>query len=171
MEIIRSQSEQIAQLYDEYGDMLFRLAYSVLLNRADAEDAVQDMFIKIIGKVPDFREKAQERAWLSRVLVNQCRDQLRKRKLRLYTPLEEMLEQTGAEPSVPGPEESSGNGVLQVVLSLGEKYREPLVLHYFEGFSVEEISSILGVGQSAVKMRLARGREMVKKRMEEEAKQ
>ncbi|MBQ8564019.1 MAG: RNA polymerase sigma factor [Firmicutes bacterium] len=169
MEIVRSQSEQIAQLYDAYGDMLFRLAYSVLLNRADAEDAVQDMFIKIIGKVPDFSDPSQERAWVSRVIVNQCRDQLRKRRLRAYTPLEELLEQTGAEPSVPGPEEGVGVGVLQMVLTLGEKYREPLILHYFEGFSVEEVGSILGIGQSAVKMRLSRGREMVKKRMEEEA--
>lgn len=169
MEIIRNQSDQIAQLYDDYGDMVFRLAYSVLLNRHDAEDAVQDMFIKIIGKVPDFGDRAQEKAWISRVIVNQCRDQLRKRKLRLYTPLEELLEQTGEEPSVPGPEESGGTGVLQVVLSLGEKYREPLILHYFEGFSIEEVSSILGIGLSAVKMRLSRGREMVKKRMEEEA--
>jgi tRNA pseudouridine55 synthase len=75
--------------------MVFRLAYSVLLNQADAEDAVQDMFIKIIGKVPEFGDRAQEKAWISRVIVNQCRDQLRKRKLRLYTPLEELLEQTG----------------------------------------------------------------------------
>ena len=169
MELVRNQSDHIAQLYDDYGDMVFRLAYSVLLNRADAEDAVQDMFIKIIGKVPEFGDRAQEKAWVSRVIVNQCKDQLRKRKLRLYTPLEELLEQTGEEPSVPGPEESGGSGVLQVVLSLGEKYREPLILHYFEGFSIEEVGSILGIGLSAVKMRLARGREMVKKRMEEEA--
>ena len=169
MELVRNQSDQIAQLYDDYGDMVFRLAYSVLLNRADAEDAVQDMFIKIIGKVPEFGDRAQEKAWISRVIVNQCKDQLRKRKLRLYTPLEELLEQTGEEPSVPGPEESGGTGVLQVVLSLGEKYREPLILHYFEGFRIEEVGSILGIGQSAVKMRLSRGREMVKKQMEEEA--
>lgn len=168
MELVRNQSDQIAQLYDDYGDMVFRLAYSVLLNRADAEDAVQDMFIKIIGKVPEFGDRAQEKAWISRVIVNQCKDQLRKRKLRLYTPLEEVLEQSGSDLSVPGPEESGGIGLLQMVLSLGEKYREPLILHYFEGFSIEEVSSILGIGQSAVKMRLSRGREMVKKRMEEE---
>jgi len=168
MKLVRSQSEQIAQLYDTYGDMLFRLAYSILLNQADAEDAVQDIFIKIIGKIPDFGETAQEKAWLTRVLVNHCRDQLRKRKLRLYTPLEEVLEQTGNDLSVPGPEESGDPGLLQIVLSLGEKYKEPLILHYFEGFSVEEVSGILGIGQSAVKMRLSRGREMVKKRMEEE---
>ncbi len=168
MKLVRGQSEQIAQLYDTYGDMLFRLAYSILLNQADAEDAVQDIFIKIIGKIPDFGEKAQEKAWLTRVLVNHCRDQLRKRKLRLYTPLEEVLEQQGNDLSVPGPEESGDTGLLQIVLSLGEKYRQPLVLHYFEGFSVEEVSGILGIGQSAVKMRLSRGREMIKKRMEEE---
>ena len=168
MELVRNQSGQIAQLYDDYGDMVFRLAYSVLMNRAAAEDAVQDMFIKIIGKVPELGDRAQEKAWISRVIVNQCKDQLRKRKLRLYTPLEEVLEQSGSDLSVPGPEESGGIGLLQMVLSLGEKYREPLILHYFEGFSIEEVSSILGIGQSAVKMRLSRGREMVKKRMEEE---
>lgn len=168
MELVRGQSEQIARLYDAYGDMLFRLAYSILLNQADAEDAVQDIFIKIIGKIPDFAEKTQEKAWLTRVLVNHCRDQLRKRRLRLYTPLDEVLEQGGSEPSVPGPEEGGGKELLQAVLALGEKYREPLILHYFEGFSVEEVSSILGIGLSAVKMRLSRGREMLKKRMEEE---
>lgn len=168
MEIVRNQSEQAAQLYDAYGDMLFRLAYSILLNQADAEDAVQDIFIKIIGKVPDFEGKAQEKAWLSRVLVNQCRDQLKKRRLRIYTPLEEILEQGGREPSVPGPEETGDTGLLQLVLALGEKYKEPLILHYFEGFSVEETAGILGISQSAVKMRLARGREMMKKRMEED---
>ena len=65
-------------------------------------------------------------------------------------------------------EEAEGSGVLQAVLALGEKYREPILLYYFEGFSVEETAAILGIGQSALKMRLARGREMLKKRMEEE---
>ena len=91
MKIVRSHSEEIARLYDSYGDMLFRLACSILLNRADAEDAVQDMFIKIIGKVPEFNQERQERAWLTRVLVNQCRDSLKRRKLRVYTPLDELL--------------------------------------------------------------------------------
>ena len=59
MKIVRSHSEEIARLYDSYGDMLFRLACSILLNRADAEDAVQDMFIKIIGKVPEFNQERQ----------------------------------------------------------------------------------------------------------------
>ena len=168
MKIVRSHSEEIARLYDSYGDMLFRLACSILLNRADAEDAVQDMFIKIIGKVPEFNQERQERAWLTRVLVNQCRDSLKRRKLRVYTPLDELLETTGKEPSVPGPEEAEGSGVLQAVLALGEKYREPILLYYFEGFSVEETAGMLGIGQSALKMRLARGREMLRKRMEEE---
>lgn len=167
MGIVRSHSEEIARLYDSYGNMLFRLACSILLDRSDAEDAVQDMFIKIIGKVPDFGDQAQERAWLTKVLVNQCRDSLKRQKLRTHVSLETILEQTGKEPSVPGPEEE-GSQMLQEVFSLGEKYRQPLILHYFEGFSVEETASILGIGQSAVKMRLSRGREMLKKRMEEE---
>ena len=92
MERIRSHSEEIARLYDTYGEMLFRLACSILLNRADAEDAVQDMFLKIFGKVPEFQKESQEKAWLTKVLVNQCRDSLKRRKLRLYAPLEEVQE-------------------------------------------------------------------------------
>ena len=60
MEMIRSHSEEIARLYDTYGEMLFRLACSILLNRADAEDAVQDMFLKIFGKVPEFQKGSGE---------------------------------------------------------------------------------------------------------------
>lgn len=168
MEVVRSQPEQIAQLYDTYGDMLFRLAYSIMLNQADAEDAVQDIFIKIIGKIPEFTSSSQEKAWITKVLANHCKDMLRKRKLRLYTPLEEVLEQSGHGLSVPGPEDNGGTELFQMVLSLGEKYREPLILHYFEGFSVEEVSEILSIGQSAVKMRLSRGREMIRRKMEEE---
>lgn len=168
MEVVRSQPEQIAQLYDTYGDMLFRLAYSIMLNQADAEDAVQDIFIKIIGKIPEFSSSSQEKAWITKVLANHCKDMLRKRKLRLYTPLEEVLEQSGHGLSVPGPEDNGGKELFQMVLSLGEKYREPLILHYFEGFSIEEVSEILSIGQSAVKMRLSRGREMIRKKMEEE---
>ncbi len=168
MEVVRSQPEQIAQLYDTYGDMLFRLAYSIMLNQADAEDAVQDIFIKIIGRIPEFTSSSQEKAWITKVLANHCKDMLRKRKLRLYTPLEEVLEQSGHGLSVPGPEDNGGTELFQMVLSLGEKYREPLILHYFEGFSIEEVSEILSIGQSAVKMRLSRGREMIRKKMEEE---
>lgn len=168
MEVVRSQPEQIAQLYDTYGDMLFRLAYSIMLNQADAEDAVQDIFIKIIGKIPEFASSSQEKAWITKVLANHCKDMLRKRKLRLYTPLEEVLEQSGHGLSVPGPEDNGGTELFQMILSLGEKYREPLILHYFEGFSIEEVSEILSIGQSAVKMRLSRGREMIRKKMEEE---
>ena len=167
MEMIRSHSEEIARLYDTYGEMLFRLACSILLNRADAEDAVQDMFLKIFGKVPEFQKESQEKAWLTKVLVNQCRDSLKRRKLRHYAPLEEVQEIMGKALSVPGPEETEGREVLQMVLALGEKYREVLILYYFEGFRVEETASILGISQSAVKMRLARGREMLKKRMKE----
>lgn len=168
MEVVRSQPEQIAQLYDTYGDMLFRLAYSIMLNQADAEDAVQDIFIKIIGKIPEFASSSQEKAWITKVLANHCKDMLRKRKLRFYTPLEEVLEKSGHGLSVPGPEDNGGTELFQMVLSLGEKYREPLILHYFEGFSIEEVSEILSIGQSAVKMRLSRGREMIRKKMEEE---
>ena len=162
---------RLAQLYDEYGGRLYRLAYGILRSRADAEDAVQDVFVKIMGKLPDFvgeDREIQQWRWLARVMVNQCRDSLRKQKLRVYTPLEEMaeiLESPQSSRSAEG-ERQMGQAVLAATLALPEKYRLPMILYYLEGFSVEEVSNILEIGRSAVKMRLARGREMVKKEME-----
>lgn len=156
----KDNPERIELLYSRYGDSLFRMAYSILLNQADAEDAIQDVFSKILMKMPDFHDEEQERVWLMRVTMNQCKDQLRKKKLRIYTPIEEILNL--AE------EEAQDLGVLSIVLSLKEKYKEPLILYYFEGFSVEKTGEIIGIGKSAVKMRLSRGREMVKQRLEKE---
>lgn len=160
MGITTDGQNRIASLYDHYGDKLFRIAYSILLNQQDAEDAVQDVFYKIMDKLPAFHDTEQEKAWLVRVVINQCKDSLKKQKLRIYTPLEQM-----GDLAAQGSEDL---GVLSIVLSLEGKYKGPLILYYFEGFSVETIGKILGIGKSAVKMRLARGREMVKKRLEEE---
>lgn len=170
----------VAQLYDEYGDRLYRIAYGMLRNRVDAEDAVQDVFVKAMGKMPDFesagltdQEDPKERQWrwLVRVTMNQCRDSLRRQKVRVYTPLEEVAETLkGAEedPAVRN-RRQMGEAVLAATLALPEKYKAPMMLHYLEGFSVEEVSKILEIGRSAVKMRLARGREMVKRQMEGDA--
>ncbi|MCI8609768.1 MAG: sigma-70 family RNA polymerase sigma factor [Firmicutes bacterium] len=157
--------KEAAQLYDEYGNRLYRIAYGILQNRADAEDAVQDVFVKIMGK-RDAMPKCTEQIWpwLARVMVNQCKDMLRKQKIRAYTPIEEALE------IIEGKEEAAmaqKGDVLTILLALPEKYKLPMVLHYLEGFSVDEVGRILGVGRSAVKMRLSRGRQMVKKQMEE----
>ena len=146
--------EGIEQVYEKYADMLFRLAYSMVLSSHDAEDIVHDVYAKYLTKSPTFRDEEHEKAWFLRVTVNQCHDFSKKQTYRNYTPLEEVVAETVTKEDL---------GLLPAVLSLEEKYKTVVLLHYFEGYSVEEIAFYLKLSLSAVKMRLSRGRDKLKK--------
>ena len=146
--------------YDKYGDMLFRLAYARLFSKEDAEDAVADVFSKFLRNPPVFRDAEHEKAWIVRVLINQCCDLQRRRSVRSYTPLDQVTE----HPAVG----DGDSGVLEEVLRLQEPYKPAVILYYFEDFTVEEIAKSMRVSVSAVKMRLSRGREQLKHALQEE---
>ncbi len=154
---------EIAQAYDRHADVLYRLALSHLGSREDAEDAVQDAFAKYISAAPDFPNEEQERAWLIRVTVNCSLDLLRKRKHRNHVPLEELEE---VLPAAEEPQDSAAE-LLETLRSIPEKLRSALVLHHLEGCSVEQTARALGISVSAVKMRLSRGREVLKEMLQE----
>ena len=144
--------------YDAYGPMVYRLAMVYLGSRADAEDVAQETFIRLLYKAPKFTDGEHEKRWLLRVTVNLCRDQLkgfwRKRAVELEPGL-----------SVRDPESL---GLAEAVVALPEKYKAVIHLHYYEGYSVAEMAEILKLSQSAVKMRLKRGRELLRMEMEGE---
>lgn len=140
----------------EYGHRVQSLAFVYLKNKFDAEDAAQEAFLSYLRKAPKFATAQKEKAWLMTVTVNKCRDML-KSKHREELPLTEDL-------SYMPPEESD---VLRAVLELEEAYRLPIHLHYYEGYSVKEIESLLRVRPGTVGSRLSRGREILKKRLEE----
>ena len=136
--------------YDAYGPMVY------LGRRADAEDVTQEAFLRLLRKAPAFADGEHEKRWLLRVTVNLCRDQLkgfwRKRAVEL-------------EPDLPT-QDSEAMGLAEAIVALPEQYKGPIHLHYCEGYSVAEVGEILKLGQSAVKMRLKRGRELLKQEME-----
>lgn len=148
-----SDSEQFEEVYNKYSDMLYRVALSHLLSSADAEDAVHDVFIKYMNGVFTFFSDEHEKSWFLRVMINHCHDTLRKRKLRTHAPLEDALAVF---------EENGTGEITREVLSLDEIYKTPVILHYYEGYRVEEIARILRISGSAVKMRLSRAREKLK---------
>lgn len=148
---------EIAQAYDRHADVLYRLALSHLGNREDAEDAVQDAFAKYITAAPAFSDGEQERAWLIRVTVNRSLDLLRKRKHRGYVPLEELEDVLPADE----PQDAAAD-LWNTLKDIPEKLRAAIVLHHLEGCSVEQTARALGISVSAVKMRLSRGREVLK---------
>ena len=151
----------VESAYDSFSDILFRIAISYLKNTTDAEDAIQDVFYKYMTSAPKFSNSQQERAWLIRVTINRSLDIIRKNKHRHYRPLEEVYD-------IPSNNNEHQNNVLKAVYNLPPKYKSAIVLHYLEGFKVEEISKMIGATVSSVKMRLKRGRDMLKQILEEE---
>ena len=143
--------------YAAYGTMVYRLAMVYLGCSADAEDVTQEAFIRLLYHAPAFADAEHEKRWLLRVTVNLCRNQLkgfwRKRAVTLELDLDT--------------EDTESLGVLETIVAMPEKYKAPILLHYCEGYSVAEVGEILGLGQSAVKMRLKRGKELLKLELEE----
>ena len=146
-------SPSCEELYEKYGKLLFRISYAILCSREDAEDAVQEVFYKYLVKQPIFRDADHEQAWFLRVASNQSKDMLRRRKIRTTLTLEEIEEYEIA------PEQAT---ILQDLFSLPETYKMVMILHYLEDFSVQDIARSQDLSVSAVKMRLSRGREMLK---------
>lgn len=145
-------------VYNRYGDLIYRVSLSCTRNREDAEDVVHDVFMRYLDHRQTFRDEAHRRAWLLRVAINRSRDLLRRGQLRQYDPLEEVR-------NLAAPDHT---GLELPLADLSEKYREPILLHYYEGFSVEEVARILMLTPSAVKMRLARAREQLRIQIEKE---
>lgn len=148
----------VGEAYDLYADMLYRLALTHLRSAHDAEDAVHDVFIKYHLASHLLKDDEHKRAWLIRSTVNRCRDLLRRQKIRNHLSLDDVGNTAFAH-------ESRADDALDVTAALNalpQKMRTVIVLHYLEGFTVEEITLMLGISASAVKMRLSRGRDLIK---------
>lgn len=117
---------------------------------------MQDTYLAYLGK-EHFRDEIHERAWLVRVAINKSKNAWKKNKRT--APLESLSEHGVSY---------EDEGVLKEVLSLPPQYKVPIQLHYLEGYSVEEVAGMLSLSVSAVKMRLLRGRELLKISLGEE---
>lgn len=157
----RFSDEEFETAYKKHADVLYRLALSYLKNKEDAEDAVQDAFVKYFCGFHLPVSEDQTRAWLIRVTINHCHDLLRKRSYRMHDSLEDVVELVAAE-------EPETKDLLELIRNLPDKYKDVIILHYLEGYSVEEAAGILGVSPSAIKMRLKRGRESLREELEKE---
>ena len=143
------------RVYETYGPALYRFCLLQMKNPADAEDVLQDVFVKRLYQAPKFKSPEHERSWLYQVALNLGRHPGR-RSRRSELPLE-----AAAGVSLP-PEELS---LLDQVSNLPEKQRTVLHLHYYQGYNLQEIARLLGVTVPAVKMRLKRGREALRKEL------
>ena len=147
-----------AELAGRYAGDIFRLAYARTGQRADAEDVMQEVFVRLLRARPPFRDGEHARAWLLRVAANCANDWFRAPWRRREGPLTD---------SLPAPEHEDG-GVVEAVLALPAKYRTAVHLYYYEELSVAEIAKITGKSESAVKSRLFRARAMLREALKED---
>lgn len=128
--------------------MLYRIACALLRSETDRQDAMQETALKAWKNRASLREEQYFRTWISRIMVNECHNLHRKNSR--YVPMEEL-------PDRPAPD--SGEQETRLMLeSLPEKQRIPLVLHYLEGFSLEEIARVQHISLALVKYRMHQAR-------------
>lgn len=157
-----TREEAMNQMVDAWQTPLLRLCYIQLRDQSMAEDAVQETFLKAFRSWDAFRGDCGEKTWLTRIAVNTCRDMQRGGWLRhtdrRVTP--DML----PEAIVPPAEDHQD--LTLAVMNLPRKYREAIMLYYYQDMDTMEIGKALGIAQSSVSNRLRRGREMLRKALE-----
>lgn len=149
------------ELFERYQGSLYAVAFNVCKNAQDAEDVVQDTFIQYCSIKKEFDSEQHIRAWLIRVSINKAKNVnhtfWRRNKMSLEDYMETLVFET--------PE--SGE-LFEAAMGLPDKYRIVIHLFYYEDYTVHEIADILKISESNVKVRLSRGRALLKEKLQEE---
>ncbi|WP_369688964.1 RNA polymerase sigma factor [Bacillus sp. FJAT-26390] len=148
-------NESVRQALDLYSQSMIKIAFAYLKNIADAEEVAQEVFLTYLQKRPVFNSSEHEKAWLIRTTINKSKNMLKTGWFKSRNPVPEDLSYLPKEESE----------VLQAVLALDKKYRIPIHLHYYEGYSIQEIADILQSKPATVGTWLARGRLILKEKI------
>ncbi len=142
---------QITEIYNRQADTVYRICYSFMKNSTEAEDMVQETFLRLISTGKEFQNERHEKAWLIVTASNLCKDEL-KRFWRRNVSLEDHPE-VEAKPNSP---------VLTAILNLPKDYKTVVYMYYYEGYSTAEIADALGCAHATVRSRLSRARAKLK---------
>lgn len=144
-------------LLTEYSDTVYRICYMYLHHKMDAEDAFQEIFIKLMTKPKTFENSTHERAWIIRVSINTCKDFLRsvwfkrvEKRETVEIHFKEAREET----------------LIGVVKSLPKKYMDVIYLYYYEGYSVPEMANLLKKNENTIYAQLHRAKGLLKEKLE-----
>ncbi|OUP78394.1 RNA polymerase subunit sigma-24 [Erysipelatoclostridium sp. An15] len=154
---MRSEQE-VNRVIELYGDTVRRLCMIYLKNYADTEDIFQNVFLKYATSSIKFENDEHEKAWFIRVTINKCKDLLKSFFRNRTVSLDDIVEKPEAIPS-------EYREVLEAVLSLPQKYRNVVYLHYYEGYSAPQISHILGKNVNTVYTLLTRSKKMLREKL------
>ncbi len=158
----RDLENEFEAKYNEYGNMLFKIAFLYLGNASDTEDVLQGVFTKYLCGKYKFKNTEHEKAWFIRVTQNKCLDYLKKSGRK-----NECIDDVTVTATYK--DEDLEQDVISKVIALPEKYKSAIILFYYNDYTVEEISKTLKISKSAVKKRLQRGRDILKLELEDYA--
>ena len=154
------------RLVETYADTILRVSYTYLHSTQDAEDICQDVLLKVLNHTGHFDSAEHERAWIIRVAINAAKDLLRRHDKQGTIALDDIAEPVAPTGSTDRELEARAEGVLERVMALPLEYREAIYLHYYEGYSIKQIASLVHASESAVATRLSRGRSKLRPTLE-----
>lgn len=158
---------ELVRLMDTYGNDVLRISYMYLKDQQKAEDAFQEVFIRVFKKFEKFKGESSERTWIMRITINVCKDMLRSSWIRkvILTDWHDYRHDEG-EVETRVEDMDQGRTLFEAVLSLPPAFKDVIILYYYQGYSTSEISKILKVAEGTVRSRLYRARELLKKKLE-----
>ncbi len=144
---------------ERYIDTVYRVALNYLKSAADADDVTQNVFLKLLKEQKPFAGEAHVKNWLIRVTLNECKNLTRSHWWKAAS-----FEDCAQGLSFDNPSHSA---LFYAVMELPKKYRLPIYLHYYEGYSTEEIGKLLKLPKNTICSQLSRGRELLRKSLQE----
>ena len=161
--------EQVVErLIEDYGQEVYRIAYFYIKDRQLAEDVFQEVFYKVMKNYHKFQHQSSEKTWLTRITINTCKDLLRTNWIKRVTTFSTWQEpQSDYEAPFDIEKQEEYQELYQMIQKLPTKYKDVILLFYYNELSYEEISQILGIPEGTVRSRLARARTKLKKMISE----
>jgi RNA polymerase sigma-70 factor (ECF subfamily) len=160
------------EIYALYGTMVYNLSLRMLGNEADAADCAQEVFLRVHRHLGGFRGRSGLKTWVFRIALNRCRTRVRKRmRRRTFVDFgrdDLVAEATGREkdPEQQAASRETSKAVQEALASMKPVYREAVLLRDLQGFTYQEIATVLGVRIGTVRSRIARGRDELRRLME-----
>lgn len=155
---MKKLKEDLGSVIDRYSNTLYKICFLILKNEFDTKDVLQETFLAYYTKSPEFESEEHKKAWLIKVSQNKCREFLRFHKKHECLPLSEMDESFLMIDGL----HSDERELLSLILDLDYKRKSVFILHYIEGYSIEETAQLLKITPAAAKKRLQRAREALK---------
>lgn len=156
----RSREPDMERLISTYGNSLLRMCFLYLKDRQLAEDAVQDTYIKVYKNYAGFRGDSSEKTWIVRIAINVCKNYLR-------NPWKTRINSDAVLADIPCRTEGMlfDDTVLREIMMLSPKYKEVILLFYYQELKIREIAEALHIPESTVTVRLKRAREQLKPKL------